>query len=125
MTATNTTFLMMLAQNLLYQVPSLLVCLVACLLVCLDWRRGGKASLWALLGFGTVVVLGVVFPVAYAFLTFKMTSGGGSPQAATASVLTAVGFGSALLHALGYVFLLLAVLNGRAQRAPEGPPFAG
>ena len=125
MTSTNTTFFTMLAQNLLYQVPSLLVCLVACVLVILDWRRGGKASLWALLGFGTVVVLGAVVPVAYAFLTARMVSGGGTAQSGMASVMAVVGFGSALLHAMGYVFLLLAVLNGRAQRAPEGPPYAG
>lgn len=112
----NSSLLSLFGQQLLSSGPVLLICLVACTLICLEWRRGGKASLWALLGFGLYGLLAVAGPVAWFFLSLPATSNG-EPLALSPVWRVTLGLGLGLLHALALGFLLLAVLAGRAPRA--------
>ena len=114
---TNTSFMSLFGQQLLSAGPTLIVCLVACLLVGLEWRRGGKASLWAMLGFGLAGLLVVVGPVCWSLVSMAMAQSGGSATS-LATIMPVVSVGLGFLHALAYGFLLMAVLAGRAPRPP-------
>lgn len=108
-----------LLQQLMGSGPTLLVCLIACVLVGLEWRRGGKASLWAVLGFGLAAFLAIAGPLAFTLVTMSMsTRGGGSPETSIRVILPILTVALGLLHSLAYGFLLMAVLAGRASRPP-------
>jgi len=104
------------AQQFLSAGPSLLVCLVACLLVGLEWRRGGRASKWAMLGFGLTALL-VVGQVVWTLVSLTLSQTGGSTDSMR-TLMPVLGLGLGTLHALAYGFLLMAVLAGRAPRPP-------
>jgi drug/metabolite transporter (DMT)-like permease len=112
----STTALSNFAQQFLSAGPSLLVCLVACLLVGLEWRRGGKASLWAMLGFAGGAMLAVGGPVLWTVLSLTSMQSGNAQAYRNLWPILSVGMG--VLHAAVYGCLLMAVLAGRAPRPP-------
>lgn len=115
----STTSLNMMAQQFISVGPSLLVCLVACVLVGLEWRRGGKASLWAMLGFGLSALLMVIGPVVYTALTLSLQTGGpGTMGMNLQAIYSIMALVIGMLQAVAYGCLLMAVLAGRAPRQP-------
>jgi hypothetical protein len=114
----NSSFVSLFGSQLLAAGPTLLICLVACLLIGLEWRRGGRASLWAMLGFGLAALLMVAGPLVWTFVTMAMTQSGGDNSVSMRTVMPIISVSLGLLHALAYGFLLLAVLAGRSPRTP-------
>jgi hypothetical protein len=113
----STSFLSVFGQQLLSAGPTLLVCLVACLLIGLEWRRGGRASLWAMLGFGLAASLVIIGPVVWTFVTMAMSQSG-EPAGSLRTAMPIISVCLGMLHALAYGLLLMAVLAGRAPRQP-------
>jgi hypothetical protein len=107
------TFLSMFAIN----VPVLLVCFVAGVVILGRWRDAPSASLWALLGFGLLVVLCFVMPLAQTILQQWMFENGQRESRMWA--LTAFGIVGSVLRALIYAFLLAAIYAGRPKAATQ------
>lgn len=103
-------FLSMLAVN----VPILLVCFVAGVVVLGRWRDASNASLWALLGFGLLLVLCFVMPLAQTMLQ-QWVMGHGE-RASRMWAFTAFGIASSILHAIIYALLLGAIYAGRPRK---------
>lgn len=96
----------------LTQLPVLLVCLVAAVVVVVKWKQAGSGSIWALCGFGLAVFLGLAVPVVQTLVHFWMMQGGNFPS--RAPILSALGILWSVLRAATYVLLLLAVFAGRS-----------
>ncbi len=111
-------FLSMLSM----QLPTMIVCLVACVLILTKWTGGSRGLLWALLGFGSVLVLCLVLPVVYTIVqSWAIHSGQIASRMWAMTMLSVV---SSVLHAVSYVFLLIAVLAGQpAPNTANPPPF--
>jgi len=110
------TFLAMFAVY----VPTLIVCLVAGFVILIRWQQAPRAALWALLGFGLILVLCFAIPIIHAAIQpWVFQNGNASQRVWVFSVLTV--FWS-VLHALGYVFLLVAVFAGRPKPGAATPP---
>lgn len=114
---TNASFTSLFGQQFLSAGPTLMVCLIACLLIGLEWRRGGRASLWAMLGFGLSALLVIVGPVCWTFVSVAMSQSGGSADSLR-TVMPIISICLGLLHAVAYGLLLLAVLAARPARPP-------
>ncbi len=97
----------------LTQLPVLIVCFTAAVVVLMKWKQGGAGSIWALLGFGLAVFLGVAIPVVQGAAQFWMHQGDNVAQ--RASILGALGFVWSFLRAATYALLLIAVFAGRSN----------
>ena len=102
----------MLLSMFAVQLPILLVCFVASLVILGRWKEASKGAMWALLGFGLATVLCFFMPLAQAGLQKWMQSGG--TVAERAPVFAAVGFLWSVLRAVTYALLLVAVFAGRS-----------
>jgi len=111
-------FLSMLSM----QLPTMLVCLVACVLILTKWTGRSRGLLWALLGFGSVLALCLVWPVVFTIVqSWAIHSGQIAGRMWAMTLLSLV---SSVLHAVTYVFFLVAVLAGHpAQTTANPPPF--
>jgi hypothetical protein len=106
---------------LLMQAPTMLVCLAACLVILARGKLSSQSSLWALLGFGSVLLLCMVIPLVQSLLQGWVSQGG--YRAERMWVLSTFSFIWSVLHATTYVFLLLAILAGRpTSDAPQPSP---
>ena len=97
----------MLLSMFAVQLPTLIVCLAAGVVVLTKWRQAPRSSLWAILGFGLVLALCVVMPVVQ---TAIFQSHDNANRGLALSILGIVG---SVLHAIAYVLLLVAVFAGR------------
>ncbi len=102
-------FLSMFAVN----VPTLLICFVAGVVILGRWREASSASLWALLGFGLVLVLCFLMPLAQTMLQQWVIENG--QRASRMWAFTAFGIVGSVLHALIYALLLAAIYAGRPK----------
>jgi hypothetical protein len=110
----------MYLQLLLWQLPTLIVCLVACFMILTKRDAASRGALWALLGFGSVLVLCIVFPIVETILQSWVFQSG--QRADRMWALSAVSIVSSVLHAAAYVFLLIAVLAGRTPPSSTNLP---
>ena len=106
---------------LLGNLPFLLACSGALVVVLSQGQRVRGAVPWALSGFGLSLVLGIVMPITYAFLPSYLTTSRAMSPKEVGTVLSFIALVSSLLHALSVVFLLVAVLAGR-PRTDVPPP---
>jgi hypothetical protein len=108
----------MLLSTLATQLPVLVVCMVASVVVLVRWKEGSRGSLWALLGFGLALMLCIVVPVVQTTVQrWVMQSG---DVARRASVFTGLSILWSVLRASTYALLLVAVFAGRStSRAGE------
>jgi hypothetical protein len=104
----------------LMQLPTLIVCLVACILILTKRGAASRASSWALLGFGSVLILCIVMPVMQTILQSWVFQSG--QRADRMWAFTTVSIVDAVLQAATYVFLLLAVLAGRTPPNSRNSP---
>jgi hypothetical protein len=112
----NTDQLQMLLSSLAMQVPSLLVCLVACVLILTRWKQTHGSSMWALLGFGLALILCILIPVVQTGVqSWVMHSG---DVAHRAYIFTGLGVLWSVLRAVSYALLLAAVFAGRSASPP-------
>ena len=94
-------------------VPTLLVCLVAGVMILGRWREGSSASVWAALGFGLVLVLCFVMPLAQTMIQQWVLEEG--QRASRMWAFTAFGIVGSVLRAVIYALLLAAIYAGRPK----------
>lgn len=105
------------------QLPTFIICVVACILILAKWKQAFPASLWALMGFGLALALSVVMPVVQATLhNWAVLNGLRTDRMWVLSVFS---FVWSVLHAITYVLLLIAVFAGRAKSDSPCPPLPG
>lgn len=107
----------MLASMLAVQLPTLLVCFVAGVVILGRWKEASKGATWALLGFGLATILCIAIPVAQVGVQEWMNQSGWTATE-RASVFAGLGFLWSVLRAVTYLLLLIAVFAGRAISAP-------
>ena len=98
------------------QLPTLIVCFVACLVILGRWKQGSSGSMWALLGFGLAAILCFIVPAGQVAVT-QWVRHSGHTAAESASVIAAVSFLWSVLRAITYALLLIAVFAGRSGPA--------
>jgi hypothetical protein len=99
------------------QLPTLIVCLVACIVTFTKWKLGSRGSVWALSGFGLVVFLSIAIPVVQTILQIWAYQSG--HQAQIRWVYPTFFIIWSVLHAVSYVFFLVAIFAGRTT--PNSP----
>ena len=99
------------------QVPTLIVCLVAGIVILTRWKQASGGALWALLGFGLVLGLCLVMPLVQTAVIQN------HDNAYRGWALSVLGIISSVLHAVAYAFLLAAVFAGRPA-PPSSVPTA-
>ena len=109
-------FLSMFAMYL----PMVLVCLGAGVVVLIKWRNAPTAALWALLGFGLGLFLCFAMPIGHTLLQQWVFRSG--EQASRMWVFSTFSIAGSVLHAVVYVFLLVAIFAGRLKPDSTIPP---
>ena len=100
--------------------PTMIVCLVACVVILAKWRQASSASLWALLGFGLLLVLCFASPIGMVILQPWLNQGG--QLQSHVWVYSAFSMVLSVLHCVAYVFLLVAIFAGRSKAGAAMPP---
>ena len=103
------------------QLPTLLVCFVAGVVILGRWKEGSKGSIWALLGFGLAAVLCFAVPVAQTAVQ-DWVSHSGHTTIERASVMAGISIVWSVLRAVTYGLLLIAVFAGRSTSPPTSTP---
>ena len=111
----NTDLIKVFLSMFLMNLPTLLVCLVAGVVILVKWRQGGAASFWALLGFGLLLALCLVVPLAQAALQHWVFQDG--LRASRTWAFSAFSIVASFLHAGIYILLLAAIFAGRLKSA--------
>ena len=111
----NTNFYSILLQNIIVQLPVIIVALVACIVTVMNWHQSPSASRFSLIGFGLMLVLCFIIPIAQSFVQWKLMPIGGPAPANIRYIFTGLGFLWAILRAVSYGFLLAAVYTGRSE----------
>ena len=107
----------LLLSTFAIQLPTLLVCFVAGVVILAKWKEGSKGSLWALLGFGLAALLCFVVPVAQTVVQAGIIRSG-HPAIESASVMAGISMVWSMLRAVSYALLLIAVFAGRQTSPP-------
>ena len=105
----------------LSQAPTMLVCLVACLLVLSRWQQTGPGAGWALAGFGLGLVITLVLPVTQTMIQ-RWQIESHVPFSQVGLVYTVVGLLWAVLHAASYGLLVAGFLTGQRPPSVGAPP---
>lgn len=100
-------FLSLFAMNL----PTLLVCAVACIMIMGRWRQGSGYLFWAILGFGLALVMCFVIPAIQTVLQQWVFQSG--DRVSRVWVFSVFGIIVSILHAAVYGCLLAAIFAGR------------
>jgi uncharacterized integral membrane protein len=117
----NTDQIKMLLSMFAIQLPTLLVCLVAGVVILARWKQGSKGSMWALLGFGLAAVLCFAVPVAQIAVQ-DWIKRSGQTIVESASVMAGISMVWSVLRAVTYALLLVAVFAGRSTSPPVSTP---
>ena len=107
----------LLLSTFAIQLPTLLVCFVAGVVILAKWKEGSKGSLWALLGFGLAALLCFVVPVAQTVVQAGIIRSGHT-AIESASVMAGISMVWSMLRAVSYALLLIAVFAGRQTSPP-------
>jgi hypothetical protein len=99
--------------SLAMNVPVLLVCFVAGIVILGRWREGASASVFAALGFGLVLVLCFVLPLGQTMIQHWVFEDG--QREARMWALTGFGIVGSVLRAVSYALLLAAIYAGRPK----------
>ena len=104
------------------QLPTLLVCFVAGVVILARWKEGSNGSIWALLGFGLAAVLCFAVPVAQIAVQDWVRHSGYSTSESV-SIMAGISMVWSVLRAVTYAFLLMAVFAGRSTSSSVSRPF--
>src|SRR5258708_50382 len=96
-----------LLQYLVATGPTLLVATVGLLLTIINWRKLGRAAIYAVCGFGLHLFTSLAYLVASLFMLAQVSSGSSSGVAMGYRV---IGAANGVLHALALACLLAALL---------------
>jgi hypothetical protein len=99
------------------QLPTLLVCFVAGVVVLGRWKQGSKGSIWALLGFGLAAVLCFAVPVGQTVVQ-EWVRHSGRAMVESASIMAGIAMVWSTVRAVTYALLLIAVFAGRSKSPP-------
>ena len=111
----------MLLSMFAIQLPTLVVCFVALVVVLGKWKDGSKGSMWALLGFGLAAVLCFAVPVTQTAVQGWVTHSSHT-TIESASVMAVISMVWSVLRAITYALLLIAVFAGRSTSPPASTP---
>ena len=103
-------FLSLFAVN----VPTLLVCFVAGIMIVARWQQEPRVALWAGLGFGLALILCFAMPFVQMLLQRWVFEEG--QRATRMWAFTAFGIAGSVLRAAIYALLLAAIFAGRPAR---------
>ena len=117
----NTDQIKLLLSMFTIQLPTLLVCFVAIVLILGRWKEGSKGSMWALLGFALAAVLCFAVPVAQTVVQ-DWVSHSGHTTIEGASVMAGISMVWSVLRAVTYALLLMALFAGRSTAPPVSAP---
>ena len=117
----NTDQIKLLLSMFAIQLPTLLVCFVAGVVILARWKQGSKGSMWALLGFGLAAFLCFAVPVAQTAVQ-DWVRHSGYTTLESASVMAGISFVWSVLRAVSYALLLIAVFAGRSTSPPVSTP---
>ena len=117
----NTDQIELLLSMLAIQLPTLLVCFVAGVVILGRWKEASKGAMWALLGFGLTTILCIAIPVTQAVVQDWLKQSHWT-IAERASVFAGLGFLWSALRAISYALLLVAVFAGRSNSSSVSPP---
>jgi hypothetical protein len=98
-------------QMFLLSLPAIIVCLGACIVILGKWKSNSSWPLWALLGFGLAMFIGIAAPFTQALAQSWVLQGGNTASPVWIYSMLA-GFWS-VLRACAYILLFVAVLEGR------------
>ena len=113
----NTYQIKLLLSLFAIQLPTLLVCFVAGIVILGRWKQGSKGSMWALLAFGLTAVLCFGIPVTQTAVQ-DWVRHSGYTMSESASVMAGVSIVWSVLRAVTYALLLMAVFAGRSRPPP-------
>lgn len=116
----NTDQMRVLVSTFTSQIPILLVCAVALVVIFTRWKQASRASFWAFMGFGLTMILCFAIPVVQTAAQNLMMQGGES-IASRANILAGLAIFWSVLRAVSYTFLLVAVFAGRSVSQPPTP----
>jgi CDP-diglyceride synthetase len=100
-------------SSLAINLPVLLVCFVAGVVILGRWREGASASFFAALGFGLVLILCVVLPLGQTMIQQWVLESG--QREARTWAFTVFGIVGSVLRAVSYALLLAAIYAGRPK----------
>src|SRR5204863_1099620 len=109
----NTDHIRLLLSMCTIQLPTLLVCFVAIVVIFGRWKENSKGSMWALLGFGLARVLCFAVPVAQTVVQDWVSHSGHTTIEST-SVMAGISMVWSVLRAVTYALFLMAVFAGRS-----------
>ena len=118
---TNTDQIKLLLSMFAIQLPTLLVCFVAGVVILARWKQGSKGSMWALLGFGLTALICFAVPVTQAAVQDWIRHSGYTTSE-NASVMAGISIVWSILRAITYALLLIAVFAGRSTSPPVSRP---
>jgi len=105
-----------LLQNIIVQLPIIIVALVACIVTVMNWQQSPSASMFSLIGFGLMLALCFIIPIGQIIAQWKLNPTAVSSSASAWYIYTGLGFLWAILRAVSYGFLLAAVYAGRPEQ---------
>jgi len=117
----NTDQIKLLLSMFTIQLPTLLVCFVAGVVILGRWKEGSKGSMWALLGFGLAAVLCFAVPVTQTAVQ-DWVGHNRQTMIESASVMAGISMVWSVLRAVSYALLLIAVFAGRSTSPPVSTP---
>jgi hypothetical protein len=117
----NTNQIELLLSMFAIQLPTLLVCFVAGVVILGRWKEGSNGSMWALLGFGLAAVLCFAVPVTQTAVQ-DWIKHSGHTTVESASVMAGISMVWSVLRAVSYALLLIAVFAGRSTSPPVSTP---
>lgn len=106
-------------RGFVMQLPVLIVCLAAAVVILTKWREASLGSLWALLGFGLALALCFAIPIGQTAVRHWVTQNGNPAQLGVAFTSLAVFW--SVLRAISYGLLLVAVFAGRSTVPGSAP----
>ena len=113
----NTDQIKVLLSMFAIQLPTLLVCFIAGVVVLGRWKQASKGSMWALLGFGLAAVLCFAVPVVQTSVQ-EWIRHSGRTMAENASIMAGIAMMWSAVRAVTYALLLIAVFAGRSSSPP-------
>jgi hypothetical protein len=97
--------------------PTIIVCIAALAVIFNRWRQAPEASRYALMGFGTTLLVSLLMPVVRALVQSWALDNAGEGRRTRMWVFTAFSFFSMIVQVVVYCFLLIAIYTGRRKSA--------
>ena len=107
--------------QLFAQLPEIMLCLGLCVWVLVRWRQASSGAVWALLGFGLLLLLTLLGPSIHVAQQ-RWIIEDAMPAKEVGAMLTVFAAIWSTLRAIAYVFLAVAIYAGRSPAPAISPP---